>query len=174
MRRESSGLLEKAMEGKQTLEDGSTYEGELSKGKPNGYGKRKFPSGDVFEGLFKNGLAHGYGTRLYQSDEEIDRYSGLWASGKKEGFGTLIYSDSSRMEGHWESDELLYGEYQGSDGVILTGKWKESVLSEGKMKTEFNEEFTGTFNPDGSFAKGTFLASGGDRYTGHFVANSYH
>ena len=78
------------------------------------------------------------------------------------------------MEGHWESDELLYGEYQGSDGVILTGKWKESVLSEGKMKTEFNEEFTGTFNPDGSFAKGTFLASGGDRYTGHFMANSYH
>ena len=148
--------------------------GRAVKGKPNGYGKRTFPSGDVFEGLFKNGVAHGYGSRLYQSDEEIDRYSGLWASGKKEGFGTLIYSDSSRMEGHWESDELLYGEYQGSDGVILTGKWKKSVLSEGKMKTEFNEEFTGTFNPDGSFAKGTFLASGGDRYTGHFVANSYH
>jgi len=83
LRSESSGLLEKAMEGKQTLEDGSTYEGELSKGKPNGYGKKTFSSGDVFEGLFKNGLAHGYGTRLYQSDDEIDRYSGLWQAGKK-------------------------------------------------------------------------------------------
>ena len=150
-----------------------TYEGELSKGNPMVM-EENVSIRQRFEGLFKNGLAHGYGSRLYQSDEEINRYSGLWASGKKEGFGTLIYSDSSRMEGHWESDELLYGEYQGSDGVILTGKWKESVLSEGKMKTEFNEEFTGTFNPDGSFAKGTFLASGGDRYTGHFVANSYH
>ena len=54
--RESSALLEKSMEGKQTLEDGSMYEGELSKGKPNGYGKRIFPDGDVFEGLFKNGF----------------------------------------------------------------------------------------------------------------------
>ena len=76
------------------------------------------------------------------------------------------------MEGHWDRMSR-YGEYQGSDGVILTGKWKESVSSEGKMKTEFNEEFTGTFNPDGSFAKGTFLASGGDRHTGHFVANHH-
>ena len=78
------------------------------------------------------------------------------------------------MEGHWKSGELHYGEYQGSDGVILTGKWNQSSLSEGKMKTEFNEEFTGSFNPDGSFAKGTFLSSDGDRYTGHFQANSYH
>ena len=136
--------------------------------------RETFPSGGVFEGLFKNGLAHGYGTHVYQSNDEIDRYSGLWASGKKEGFGTLIYSDSSRMEGHWKSGELHYGEYQGSDGVILTGKWNQSSLSEGKMKTEFNEEFTGSFNPDGSFAKGTFLSSDGDRYTGHFQANSYH
>ena len=50
--KESIGLLEKAMEGKQTLEDGSTYEGELSKGKPNGYGKRTFPPA-TFEGLFQ-------------------------------------------------------------------------------------------------------------------------
>jgi hypothetical protein len=134
--RESSALLEKSMEGKQTLEDGSIYEGELSKGEPNGYGKRIFPDGDVFEGLFKNGFPHGYGTRIYKSMDELDRYSGLWLSGKKEGFGTLIYSDSSRMEGHWESDELVYGEYQGSDGVILAGKWNESSLAEGKMKTE--------------------------------------
>ena len=76
--KESIGLLEKAMEGKQTLEDGSTYEGELSKGKPNGYGKSV--SSGTFSRVFKNGLAHVYGTLI---NPMINRsLLGSWASGK--------------------------------------------------------------------------------------------
>ena len=41
LREESSGLLQKAMEGKQTLEDGSAYEGELSKGETQWLWKEK-------------------------------------------------------------------------------------------------------------------------------------
>ena len=41
--KESIGLLEKAMEGKQTLEDGSTYEGELSKGNQMVMERERFP-----------------------------------------------------------------------------------------------------------------------------------
>ena len=171
---ESSGLAKKAKKGKQTLPDGSVYEGEMLGGKPNGYGLRKLTNGDVFDGQHKSGLAHGYGTMDYKSREEIERYSGLWKSGQREGYGTLVFSDSSRMEGHWEDDELLYGDYQGSDGVILSGKWVSSSLSEGRMKTALNEEFSGTFNPDGSFLKGTFLSGGGNRYTGSFKSNLYH
>ena len=99
------------MEGKQTLEDGSTYEGELSKGNQMVMERERFPPATLR--VSSKTVLLTVTDRLYQSDEEIDRYSGLWASGKKEGFGTLIYSDSSRMEGHWESGELLYGEYQG-------------------------------------------------------------
>ena len=166
--KESVGLRKKAMEGKQTLEDGSVYEGELLGGKPDGYGTMKFPDGDTFEGLHKNGLSHGYGTHSYESSDELDNYVGLWRSGKREGFGILIFSDSSRMEGYWEKDQLQYGEYLGSTGVILSGKWKNSSLAEGKMKTELNEEFTGVFFSDGSFDHGSFLADNGDRYTGRF------
>ena len=171
---ESSGLAKKAKKGRQGLDDGSIYEGELSKGKPNGYGIRKYANGDVYEGQHKNGYLHGYGSYLYKSSEEFDRYSGLWESGKREGFGTLVLTDSSRMEGHWNKDELLYGEYQGSNGVIFSGKWRQSSLSEGRKKSELNEEFTGSFNPDGTYDHGTFSAANGDRYTGKFQSDAYH
>lgn len=170
---ESSGLAKKAKKGRQILQDGSEYEGELAKGKPNGYGVRKYANGDRFEGQHKNGFSHGYGTYVYKSSEDFESYSGLWESGKREGFGTLVLSDSSRMEGYWNSDQLLYGEYQGSNGMVMAGKWKESILTEGMMKTELNEEFTGAFNHDGTFDHGSFLATNGDRYTGRFNANSY-
>ena len=80
---ESSGLAKKAKKGRQTLADGSIYEGELSKGKPNGYGIRKYANGDLYEGQHKNGFLHGYGSYLYKSDEELEGYSGLWESGKR-------------------------------------------------------------------------------------------
>ena len=40
--REKCLLQERAKSGKQQLEDGSTYQGELMKGEPHGYGKRVF------------------------------------------------------------------------------------------------------------------------------------
>lgn len=171
---ESRGLAKKAREGRQALADGSIYEGGLSKGKPNGYGIRKYANGDLYEGEHKNGFSHGYGSYFYKSDKEFKSYSGLWESGKREGFGTLVLSDSSRMEGYWNNDQLLYGEYQGSNGVVLAGKWRDSSLSEGQKKTELNEEFTGSFNPDGNYGKGTLLVVNGDRFTGGFQSNLYH
>ena len=171
---ESSGLAKRAIKGKQSLADGSLYEGELSRGKPNGYGIRNYANGDRYEGEHRNGFLHGYGVYQYKSSDELESYSGLWESGKREGFGALVLPDSSRMEGYWKNDRLLYGEYQGSDGVILAGKWRGSTLSEGRKKTHLNEEFTGSFNPDGSFRHGTFLAANGDLYTGAFQSDLYH
>ena len=120
---EGEMLLRKAQSGKQQMEDGSTYMGELMRGEPHGYGKKDFQQGDVYEGQFQKGKAHGHGTYRFKQDELIDRYVGMWANDKWDGYGTLVLSDGSRVTGQWVKDRLEYGDYQGSDGTIRSAKW---------------------------------------------------
>ena len=52
---EASVLSKAATQGKNFLEDGSVYEGELVRGLPHGFGTRKFPNEDFYEGQFVDG-----------------------------------------------------------------------------------------------------------------------
>ena len=121
---EGKVLLRKAQSGEQNLEDGSTYIGELMRGEPHGYGKKEFSQGDEYEGQFQKGRAHGHGTYRFKQDELIDRYVGMWANDKWDGYGTLVLTDGSRVTGQWIKDRLEYGDYEGSDGSIRSGKWR--------------------------------------------------
>ncbi len=171
--RESVSLSKEASQGRHVFEDGSIYEGELVMGKPNGYGNRKLVNGNVFEGQHKDGYGHGQGTMRYKADEKLDRYVGNWRSGKRHGFGTLILNDSSRLIGDWKNDVLNYGEYQGSNGVIMSGKWSSEYLQEGTMRLDDGSEFSGSFIEDGMFGLGSLLSVNGDLYTGMFSNNEY-
>ena len=172
-KRESISLSKEAMQGRHVFEDGSIYEGELVMGKPNGYGTRKLVNGNIFEGQHKEGFGHGHGTMRYKSDVKLDRYVGNWSSGKRHGFGTLILADSSRLIGDWKNDVLNYGEYQGSTGVIMSGKWDSEYLKAGTMRLEDGSEYSGDFIKDGMFGLGSLLSVNGDRYTGMFQDNEY-
>lgn len=160
-------------EGRHFFEDGSLYEGDLIRGKPDGYGTRVHVNSDVYEGQFRKGMEHGYGTIRYKSDETLDRYVGTWNSGKMDGFGALVLTDASRMEGNWRRGRLDYGDYQGSDGEIKRGKWRgnslsESYLSEGFSRSSLGDEFYGFFETNGAFLKGHLLRANGDLYVGSF------
>ncbi|MGY8714090.1 MAG: hypothetical protein ACKVJ1_09415, partial [Verrucomicrobiia bacterium] len=126
--RESINLNKEAMRGRHVFKDGSIYQGELVMGEPNGFGTHNLVNGDIFEGQHKDGFAHGHGTMRYKSESTLDRYVGNWKSGKRNGFGTLILEDSSRLVGDWKNGNLNYGEYQGSSGIIMSGKWNNEYL----------------------------------------------
>ena len=153
---EGSLLSKAATKGKNILEDGSVYEGDLVRGLPHGFGLRKFSNEDFYEGQFEEGLAHGHGTIRYKSDPNLEKYVGMWSSGLREGFGTLFFADSSLMVGHWKNDAFYYGEFQRSDGTLISGKWTRESLSEGKVRDEFGNIFTGVFNEKGGIWKGTY------------------
>ena len=95
--------------------DGSTYEGEVWSGQPDGYGVYTWPDEDKYTGLwekgkrqglgcqsrkngfifigeFQNNVPHGEG--FYVGPDGIC-YSGFWANGKQQGEGLL----RDRMEG---------------------------------------------------------------------------
>jgi len=171
--RESITLNKEAMRGRHVFKDGSIYEGELVKGKPNGFGTHNLVNGDIFEGQHTDGFAHGHGTMRYKSESKLDRYVGNWRSGKRYGFGTLILEDSSRLVGDWKNDNLNYGEYQSSNGVIMSGKWNKDYLEEGTMRLEDGAEYSGSFAGEGVFSYGSLLSINGDHYTGRFQKNIY-
>jgi len=173
---EGKVLLRKVQSGKQKLQDGSTYVGELMRGEPHGYGKKDFPQGDEYEGQFQQGRAHGHGTYRFKQDELVDRYVGMWANDKWDGYGTLVLSDGSRVTGQWVKDRLEYGDYEGSDGSIRSGKWRGNwdFLEEGFSRDTFGTEYNGIFNSDGSYRSGFINNPNGDIYAGEFLANSYH
>ena len=66
---EGDVLSREAKRGKQELEDGSLYEGEMVAGKPSGHGHRSYPNGDLYEGQFAKSMRHGHGTHRYKSDK---------------------------------------------------------------------------------------------------------
>ncbi|NBU86600.1 MAG: hypothetical protein EBS13_04680, partial [Verrucomicrobia bacterium] len=173
---EGKVLLRKVQSGKQKLQDGSTYVGELMRGEPHGYGKKDFPQGDEYEGQFQQGRAHGHGTYRFKQDELVDRYVGMWANDKWDGYGTLVLTDGSRVTGQWVKDRLEYGDYEGSDGSIRSGKWRGNwdFLEEGFSRDTFGAEYNGMFNSDGSYRSGFIKNPNGDIYAGEFLANSYH
>ena len=77
LKSEADALSRAAIQGKNFLEDGSTYEGELVRGLPHGFGIKEFSNQDLYEGQFQNGKAHGHGTLRYKSDVNLEKYVGL-------------------------------------------------------------------------------------------------
>lgn len=169
-------LSRKVQSGKQNLTDGSRYEGELIKGKPHGFGKREFLNGDSYEGQFERGKAHGHGTFHYKNDDVLDRFVGMWLNDRWDGFGVLFLQGGSKVSGKWVKDKLEYGNFEGSDGSIRSGKWYGNweFLEEGYAKNIFGAEFNGLFNADGSYSAGVVANPNGDLYSGEFQDNEYH
>jgi len=101
------------------------YEGEVSNGKPNGFGVLTypydeksvvgewkngkydgqviltFPDGEKYEGEYKDGERNGQGTYTWNDG---GKYVGEYKDGKKNGQGTLTFSDGNNYVG-----EFRYG-----------------------------------------------------------------
>ena len=173
---EGEMLQKRAKSGEQQLEDGSTYQGELMKGEPHGYGKRNSKMVISLKVSFKRGGHTGMVPTGLKKDELLDRYVGMWSNDTWNGYGTLVLNDGSRVTGHWKKDRLEYGDYEGSDGTIRSGKWRGNweFLEEGFSRDAFGSEYNGKFNGDGSYRSGFIQNPNGDLYAGDFLANAYH
>lgn len=102
--------------GKQLMNNGNVYEGEMSGGKRNGYGVFKFPNGNKYEGDWVNNQATGKGIFSYASGKkEIGNFLNMQLDGK----GTIIYSNGT--------DE---GFYKNGNEVLITNKNKDGVKTE--------------------------------------------
>ncbi|MEC8043689.1 MAG: hypothetical protein VX130_03755 [Verrucomicrobiota bacterium] len=168
----------KAKEGKYFFDDGSVYQGTLAMGKPDGFGRRVYGNSDVYEGQFRKGLEHGSGTLRFKSDEEIDRYVGMWASGQMEGFGALVLVDESRMEGEWKNGSLRFGEFQGANGEIKSGRWEgntiaEMFLKEGRVRLPNGDDFSGILDYEGKYRNGSLKLANGDIFVGSFASGIF-
>lgn len=173
---EAKVLSREASAGSQLLTDGSQYEGEMLSGLPNGHGNKSFVNGDDYEGQFRKGLRHGHGTHRYKADDLLERYVGMWSNDEWDGYGKLVLKDGSRVVGKWNRSRLNYGDYEGSDGEVRSGKWAGNwdMLNEGFFKNSYGTEFSGIFNQQGEYDNGYIKKPNGDRYIGEFYNNAYH
>ena len=53
----------------------------------------------------------------------LERFIGMWANDEWDGYGKLVLKDGSRIVGKWNRNQLEYGDFQGADGEVRSGKW---------------------------------------------------
>ena len=83
------------------------------------------------------------------------RYSGMWASDE---WDDLVPSTSRRFENYWKwkNNSLEYGNYEGSNGEIKSGKWEGNwdYFDEGYIRNEFGAQFSGKLSTNGDYERG--------------------
>lgn len=74
-----------------TLNDGTTYSGDLKDEQLNGQAQITYSNGDTYSGQVENGVKNGTGTYTWTSGAS---YSGSWENDRMSGRGTYMYSSS--------------------------------------------------------------------------------
>lgn len=69
-------------QGKLVWQDGSTYQGNYSHGRKEGFGKFEFPSKNYYQGYWKDGKQHGAGILFDHDGKELKK--GSWDAGQFE------------------------------------------------------------------------------------------
>lgn len=95
--------------GKETLPDGSVYEGWFKDGAFDGKGTINYADGRTYTGEFKYGLFDGKGTLTYLDGSQ---YKGGFVEGELDGQGVLTYADGSVYKGKFKD-----GDYDGAKQV---------------------------------------------------------
>lgn len=119
-----------------SFESGSSYEGPLRNGKPDGKGKWLRPNGSYYEGNFVDGLPSGHGKL---ASERGVIYEGEFAAGVAHGSGRVSFPSGSKMISY--EGGVDYGFPSGA-GVLATRN--------GRLQTSFREgqpHGAGTFTP---------------------------
>jgi len=139
------------VEGEETYEDGSTYEGELSGDNPprrhgrgvwksateqysgqwkndqrDGQGRQTWQDGRVYEGQFKIGKFDGHGRMEWHMPAGLMTYEGQYIDDLKHGHGRYTWPDNRVYDGQWSRGQRSgKGIYINSLGQKREGVWKE-------------------------------------------------
>lgn len=137
-----------------------TYNGDLIRDKPHGWGIKNWKNGDEYKGYFKNGYECGEGTLTKKNGDiyngNFDQgvfngkgiykfsngnlYEGEFKDGKMKGYGKIVYSSEGDLqkidyEGQFENN-LPHGKgvLRLENGSIYRGEFKEGKMcGKGKM-----------------------------------------
>ena len=127
-------------EGIYAYADGSRYEGQFRRQRPNGFGVFYYLNGDRYEGNFKAGFRHGQ--------------------------GTLYKENGSRQAGWWNEGEFAGSGNQASRLGCLTGNCQNGF---GTYVFDTGERYTGSFRDGLPEGKGTVIYPNGERYEGEMA-----
>eukprot|EP00416_Gambierdiscus_australes_P024167 CAMPEP_0171078942 /NCGR_PEP_ID=MMETSP0766_2-20121228/14946_1 /TAXON_ID=439317 /ORGANISM="Gambierdiscus australes, Strain CAWD 149" /LENGTH=528 /DNA_ID=CAMNT_0011536101 /DNA_START=33 /DNA_END=1619 /DNA_ORIENTATION=+ len=141
--------LPETTEGREELEDGSTYEGQFLASERHGWGKITWPSGGQYEGQFCHNNMHGDGTLKWDTgvaytgqwcENELGprglmtwpdgrRYRGEFLEGEKHGEGRLAWPDGRAYRGQWVAGKQHgYGFIAPGNGPAHLSQWDEGQL----------------------------------------------
>jgi hypothetical protein len=150
---DSTGDIKFHIEQVLTLDDGSTYTGEVVDSKPHGRGRIKYRVEHIqklFEGQFQNGMPHGQGVMRYANGSI---WEGTYVNGKMEGYGSLTRPDGYSYLGEWGQ-----GKFNGK----------------GKLINEFGDIYEGIFVDGKLNGKGVIKWASGAIYEGECQNNAPH
>lgn len=148
------GALQWSKAGKET----ERYEGNLSKGMPDGAGIAQWADGSLHDGTYRNGQLHGAGVIVFADQGKLagtfehgrvvgdvkffapggDRYEGGWQdsgnhAGGPEGSGTKVFVLGGSYRGQWHHGKPDGdGEILYPNGQALKGRFNGSFLLTGK------------------------------------------
>ncbi|MFZ4878147.1 energy transducer TonB [Janthinobacterium sp. Mn2066] len=137
-----SGALQWSKDGKAT----ERYEGNLSKGVPEGEGIAQWEDGSLYEGTYHDGKLHGAGTIVFADKGEL---TGRFEHGASVGDARFVDVDGDRYEGGWQDGPEGYGTRTFALGGAYRGQWQRGKpVGEGEI-----------LYPNGQVLKATFKGS---------------
>jgi hypothetical protein len=149
------------------------YDGEIAKGKKNGFGKLRYADGSVYEGQWELDHRQGSGKFTFSSG---DWYEGNFLNDCYNGLGEFRYKNGNSYEGMFESN-LFHGtgKFTFSNGDIYEGDYQKGKRhGNGKFSYRNGSYYEGTFENDVKHGKGVYNYSSKARYEGQFSDDHRH
>lgn len=181
--------------GNLSLSDGSKYNGEILKNRPDGQGAMTYNNGDKYEGQFKEGKREGQGT---YTDGDGTKFVGTWQNDllvgdatvtetdgrkyvgqvnsnlKAEGKGTLTLADGSKYNGEWKDNHANgYGVMVEPNGDRYEGQWKNDLRDGKGVQTTKEYKYDGQWKEDKATGWGVITYTDGSKYEGEFKENKF-
>lgn len=141
--------------GRQSLPDGSCYEGWWRQNKANGRGRFIDASGLFYEGMWKDDMKHGEGRfewpdgRVYEGSFEDnmfcgrgkltlpngETYEGHWKANQMDGHGVFAWPDGRKYEGEFSRGKQHgTGKYYTREGKVKEGVWENGKRQKQEKK----------------------------------------
>lgn len=131
--------------GKMSLQNGSVYEGNFSRGRMSGEGTMTYSNGERYVGQWANDMPSGKGKYFFRGRE---RYEGNFTNGEFDGQGTMYYPDGAYYTGGWKQNRKHgAGRLYHTDGTVNQGTWAMGKLVNSSTSTAQNQGQVNTNKP---------------------------
>ena len=170
---EDKSEVQDSCQGKITHDDGSTYEGELKAGMPNGQGIYIFINGDKYVGEFKDGKYYGQGTYTFADGTT---YVGEYKDSVPNGQGTHTYLDGSKYVGEYKNNKYHgQGTFTFSNGEKYVGEHKNNKYhGQGTYTYLDGSKYVGKYKNNKYHGQGTYIFASGTKYIGEYKDDKRH